>query len=116
MADTISAYIAQFPGEMQGVLLSVWRTMLDALPGAEEMVSYQIPTFRRNRSYVIYSAGYKNHVGSYPVLLALPEMADALAHPIFLERPRRKSHWIGLSRSTLRQMSPGTSLKPMLNG
>jgi uncharacterized protein YdhG (YjbR/CyaY superfamily) len=79
MANKIDAYIAQFPPETQLVLQNVRRTIADALPGAEEMISYQIPTFRMNGSYVVYFAGYKRHVGVYPVHDALPEMAEALA-------------------------------------
>jgi uncharacterized protein YdhG (YjbR/CyaY superfamily) len=79
MADMIDTYIAQFPPATRAVLQSVRRTISDALPGAEEAISYQIPTFRRNGSYVVYFAGYKRHVGLYPVHDALPEMSEALA-------------------------------------
>jgi uncharacterized protein YdhG (YjbR/CyaY superfamily) len=78
MANEIDAYIAQFPPETQLVLQNVRRTIADALPGAEEAISYQIPTFRMNGSYVVYFAGYKRHVGVYPVHNALPKMAEAL--------------------------------------
>jgi uncharacterized protein YdhG (YjbR/CyaY superfamily) len=52
MADSIDAYIAQFPPATQTVLQSVRRTISDALPGPEEAISYQIRTFRINGSYV----------------------------------------------------------------
>jgi uncharacterized protein YdhG (YjbR/CyaY superfamily) len=79
MANAIDAYIAQFPPGTQAVLQSVRRAIADALPGATEMISYQIPAFRMNGSYVIYFAGYKKHIGVYPVHNALPAMAEALA-------------------------------------
>jgi uncharacterized protein YdhG (YjbR/CyaY superfamily) len=42
-------------------------TIKDVVPGAEETISYQIPTFKLNGSYLIYFAGWKNHVSLYPV-------------------------------------------------
>lgn len=50
-----------------------------ALPGAEEVISYKMPAFRLDGRVVIYFAGYKGHIGVYPVHLALPEMAERLA-------------------------------------
>ena len=41
--------------------------MLAALPDAEERISYQIPTFAVDGQYVIYIAGWKNHVSIYPI-------------------------------------------------
>ncbi len=79
MVDSIDQYISGFPVETQAVLLDIRRTIAAALPGAEEIISYQIPAFRMNGSYVVYFAGYKNHVGIYPVHNALPNMADAIA-------------------------------------
>jgi uncharacterized protein YdhG (YjbR/CyaY superfamily) len=78
IANAIDEYIAGFPPETQRVLQSVRRSISDALPGAEEAISYQIPTFRMNGNSVVYFAGYKNHVGIYPVHNALPEIADVL--------------------------------------
>jgi uncharacterized protein YdhG (YjbR/CyaY superfamily) len=79
LVDSIDQYISGFPVETQAVLLDIRRTIAAALPGAEEIISYQIPAFRMNGSYVVYFAGYKNHVGIYPVHNALPNMADAIA-------------------------------------
>lgn len=79
MVDSIDQYISGFPVETQAVLLDIRRTIAAALPGAEEIISYQIPAFRMNGSYVVYFAGYKNHVGIYPVHNVLPNMADAIA-------------------------------------
>ena len=37
------------------------------LPKAEEAISYGIPAFNLNGRYLIYFAGYKKHIGLYPV-------------------------------------------------
>lgn len=59
-------YIAGFPKETQQKLEQVRATIKKAAPGAEEMISYGIPAFRLYNYYLIYFAGFKNHIGLYP--------------------------------------------------
>ncbi len=49
------------------------------MPKAEETISYGIPTFKINGRYVIYFAGYKNHVSVYPAPRDNPEFKKELA-------------------------------------
>ena len=76
---SIDEYIAGFPPEVQAVLLQVRETIRSAAPDAEETISYQMPTFTRNGSYLVYFAGYGKHVSLYPVPLGHPELADEMA-------------------------------------
>ena len=62
---TIDEYIASFPKEVQAILEQVRATIREAAPDAEEAISYGIPTFRLNKTYLVYFAGFKNHVGFY---------------------------------------------------
>lgn len=64
---TIDEYIAAFPGDVQKKLEQVRSTIKKAAPGAEEKISYGIPAFNLNGQYLIYFAGYKKHIGMYPV-------------------------------------------------
>jgi len=41
----IDEYIAGFPSEVQDILEKIRMTIRKAAPGAEEKISYQIPTF-----------------------------------------------------------------------
>jgi uncharacterized protein YdhG (YjbR/CyaY superfamily) len=66
-AETIDAYIATFPKGVQSQLQKVRRAIAKAAPGAEETISYRIPTFKVNGRYLIYFAGFKSHIGLYPV-------------------------------------------------
>lgn len=66
-AQNIKEYISQFPKETQLALEEVWATIKKAMPEMEETISYAIPAFELNGSKIIYFAGYKNHVGLYPV-------------------------------------------------
>jgi uncharacterized protein YdhG (YjbR/CyaY superfamily) len=52
---------------VQRVLQRVRRIIRKALPGAEETISYQIPTYKRNGQYVVYFAAFTQHWSLYPV-------------------------------------------------
>ena len=65
-SDNIDEYIAGFPKETQKVLEQIRATIKKAAPDAEETISYAIPTFILKGQYLIYFAGYKNHIGLYP--------------------------------------------------
>ena len=62
----VSEYIAGFPRNVQAVLRRVRSTIRKAIPGAEEVISYQIPTYKLNGRYVLYFAGWKEHYSLYP--------------------------------------------------
>jgi uncharacterized protein YdhG (YjbR/CyaY superfamily) len=68
MPSRIDDYIAGFPDEAQAALRAVRRTLAATMPDAEETISYRIPTFKLNGSYVVYFAGFKKHVSIYPLL------------------------------------------------
>jgi len=59
-------YIAGFPKETQKVLKELRAIIKNTAPDAEETISYAIPTFTMNKKYLVYFAGYKNHVSLYP--------------------------------------------------
>lgn len=63
----IDDYIAEFPKDVQKVLWQVHAAIKKAAPKAEEMISYGIPAFKLNGKPLIYYAGYKNHIGVYPI-------------------------------------------------
>lgn len=76
---TIDEYIANFPPKTQGLLQKVRQTIKKAAPKAEEKISYQIPAFTLNGGYLIYFAGYKNHLSVYPAPRGHKEFKDVLA-------------------------------------
>jgi uncharacterized protein YdhG (YjbR/CyaY superfamily) len=71
--ETVDGYIASFPDDVQKVLRKVRATIRKAVPKAEEKISYQIPTFALDGRYLVYFAGWKNHISVYP----LPEADEA---------------------------------------
>lgn len=70
MANTdyksIDEYIVSQPEASRAVLNRVRGAMRKALPGAEEVISYQIPAFKLNGRVVIFFAGWKEHYSIYP--------------------------------------------------
>jgi uncharacterized protein YdhG (YjbR/CyaY superfamily) len=65
-ATTIDEYIADFPKDIQTILEQVRNTIKKAAPGAEEKISYAIPTLALNGKNLVHFAAFKNHVGFYP--------------------------------------------------
>ncbi|MGH2454458.1 MAG: iron chaperone [bacterium] len=64
--STIDEYIKTFPKDVRSILEKIRQTIMKAAPEAEETISYQIPTFKLNGNYLIYFAGFRNHVSVYP--------------------------------------------------
>jgi len=63
--SNIDDYISLQAPEMQPLLKKVRETILDAAPGAEEYISYMMPSFRYNGKILVYFAAHKNHLGFY---------------------------------------------------
>ena len=63
---SVDDYIATFPEGVQAILQRVRSTIRKAVPGAEEVISYQIPTYRLHGGYAVYFAGWKQHYSLYP--------------------------------------------------
>lgn len=65
-AKTIDEYIGGFPAEVRKVMQQLRATIRKEAPEATETISYAIPAFNLNGSYLVYFAGFKNHIGFYP--------------------------------------------------
>lgn len=64
--ESVDDYLASQSEAVRGVLERVQSTLRKALPGAEEAISYNIPTYKLNGRPVIYFAGWKQHYSIYP--------------------------------------------------
>ncbi|MES2591610.1 MAG: DUF1801 domain-containing protein [Bacteroidota bacterium] len=65
--NNIDEYIAGFPKDVQKKLNQIRASIKKAAPEALETISYSIPAFKFNGRALVYFAGYKNHIGLYPV-------------------------------------------------
>jgi uncharacterized protein YdhG (YjbR/CyaY superfamily) len=68
---SVDAYVAAQPEDVQPVLQRVRGIIRKALPGAEEVISYQIPAYRLQGATVIFFAGWKQHYSLYPATAAV---------------------------------------------
>ena len=63
---SVDEYIAEQPDAVQAALALVRSAIRKAMPGADEVISYKIPTYKLNRRAVLYFAGWKEHYSLYP--------------------------------------------------
>ncbi len=76
--DTIDDYIRTFPADVQRILQHVRRTIRNVAPGADETISYQMPTFNLNGRSLVHFAGWKHHIALYPI----PAVGEALEREV----------------------------------
>ena len=75
----IDEYISRFPPDTQEVLKQIRTTIKKIVPDAGETISYGIPTFNLNGTYLIYFAAYKKHIAFYPVPSGIEEIDKEFA-------------------------------------
>lgn len=78
--QNIDEYIATFPDKVQELLKEVRSTIKSAAPDITEGISYGIPTFYLNGKYLVYFAGFKNHISVYPATTTAVEKAGLSDH------------------------------------
>lgn len=74
---TIDEYISSQPEQIQAFLNQVRETIRDALPEAQERISWRMPTFWKDHN-IIHFAAHKNHIGIYPGPEAIAHFSDRL--------------------------------------
>ncbi len=67
---TIDQYIVLFPENIQEVLKKIHKLIKKNAPGAEEKISYQMPTFKLKEN-LVHFAVCKEHIGFYPTPSAI---------------------------------------------
>lgn len=75
--QTIDAYIAGFPADVQAVLQQIRRAIHETAPEATEAISYGMPTFKLHGNLVHFGA-FKSHIGFYPVPSGMEAFKDEL--------------------------------------
>jgi uncharacterized protein YdhG (YjbR/CyaY superfamily) len=70
----VNEYIAAQPEAARSILKRVRAAIRSAVPKADEVISYKIPTYKLGRAPVLYFAGWKQHYSLYP---ATPDVIAA---------------------------------------
>jgi uncharacterized protein YdhG (YjbR/CyaY superfamily) len=76
---SVDEYIAFQPDAIRPILRQVRNAIRKAVPEADEVISYNIPTYKLQGEPVLYFAGWKQHFSLYPVSASL---LAALRHDI----------------------------------
>lgn len=77
--SSIDKYIASFPQDIQKIMNQLRETIKAAAPDAGEKISYNMPTFTLNGKYLVYFAGWKNHIAFYGAPKGNPEFDEDLS-------------------------------------
>ena len=75
---SIDEYISSCPKDIQKILQELRGTIRAAAPGAQEKISYQMPTFYLNGNLVHFAA-HSHHIGFYPTPSGIVAFKDELA-------------------------------------
>lgn len=78
VTKTIDSYMEGFPPEIRSRLEQMRETIGSAAPGAEEAMSYQIPTWKIGGN-LVHCAAYGQHIGFYPGPSAITAFAEELS-------------------------------------
>src|SRR5450755_3561783 len=65
VAKDVDTYIAGFPKDTQKLLEQLRAAIIKAAPGAEEVISYNMPAYKQNGMLAFFAA-YEKHIGFYP--------------------------------------------------
>jgi uncharacterized protein YdhG (YjbR/CyaY superfamily) len=64
--NPIDQFIAKYTPEIQTILQKIRALIQKSAPGAEEAMSYGIPTFKLNGKNLVHFSAFKEHIGFYP--------------------------------------------------
>ena len=76
--ENIDDYISDFSVETQKYLNEMRELIRKLAPDSVESISYAIPTFSLNGKYLVYFAGFKNHIGLYPTPVGMEAFKEEL--------------------------------------
>jgi uncharacterized protein YdhG (YjbR/CyaY superfamily) len=80
---SVDEYINSFDNITAKRLEHVRSIIKNSLPEPEERISYNIPAYFVDKKMMVYFAGFKNHIGMYPMAQAIEanrEVAAKYAH------------------------------------
>ena len=75
---TIDEYIEENPVDVQKILKNIKQVIIEAVPEAEETISYRMPSFKFRGKTLVYFAAFKSHIGIYPTPSGMDEFREEL--------------------------------------
>jgi len=65
-AREVDDYLSRLPEDSRAALEKLRRTIKSVVPGAVEVISYQIPTFKYQGRMLVSYAAFQNHLSFFP--------------------------------------------------
>jgi uncharacterized protein YdhG (YjbR/CyaY superfamily) len=78
-ANPIDQFISNYPPEVQTILQKIRALIQKSAPGAEEAMSYGIPTFKLNGKNLVHFSAFKEHIGFYPTPMGIEKFKKELS-------------------------------------
>ena len=75
---SVDNYLAEVPTEARATLEKLRQTIKAVVPGAVEVISYQIPTFKLDGRMLVSYAAFKNHCSFFPGAAPIKAHEDEL--------------------------------------
>jgi uncharacterized protein YdhG (YjbR/CyaY superfamily) len=80
MADVVSSHLKRFPPAQRAALSAVRSVLVAALPGAEEVIAWKMPSLRVDGDLVVSYDGFTRHNSLFPSSgNVFTELASALS-------------------------------------
>ena len=73
---SVEDYLDSLSPEVRDAVVELRAVLYDAVPGAADAISYNMPAITRDGRRVVHYAGWKQHVSIYPVPDTGPEDGD----------------------------------------
>jgi uncharacterized protein YdhG (YjbR/CyaY superfamily) len=77
--DTVEAYVGALPEEVRKMLQRIRAIVRLVVPGAEEVISYGIPTFDLNGKHLVHVGAWETHIALYPVPSGTPAFDEEMS-------------------------------------
>ena len=74
----VDDYLAEVPSEARATLEKLRQTIKSVVPGAVEVISYQVPTFKLDGRMLVSYAAFKNHCSFFPGAAPIKAHEDEL--------------------------------------
>ena len=76
--ETVDEYLSSVSPDARRMLEEIRKTVKLAVPDASEVISYQLPAFKKKRTFFYYGA-FKDHIGIYPPVTGDADLAKTLS-------------------------------------
>ena len=77
-ARDVDNYLSRLPDEQRAALEKIRQTIKSFVPGATEVISYQIPTFKYQDRMLVSYAAFKEHCSFFPGAAPIEAHRDEL--------------------------------------